>query len=47
MFVVEMLAIEIRDCKDIKGIRKWSTVNDENVEAAMKITLYVNDITLF
>ena len=42
-----MLAIKIRDCKDIKEIRNWSTENNVNLEAAVKIALYADDITLF
>ena len=45
--IVELLAIKIRDCKDIKGIRNWSAVNDVNVEAVVKIALYANDTILF
>ena len=30
VLAVEMLTINIRDCKDIKGIRNWNTVNNVN-----------------
>ena len=44
---VELLAIKIRECKDVKGVRNWSAVNDVNVEAVVKIALYAGDTTLF
>jgi len=36
VLTVELLAIKIRECKDIKGVRNWSSVNDVNVEAVVK-----------
>ena len=47
VLAVEMLTTKIRDFKDITGIKYWSTVNNVNLEAAVKIALYVDDITLF
>ena len=43
----EMLNIKTGDCRDLKGIRNWSTVNNINFEAAVKIALYTDDIRLF
>ena len=42
--LVFVLAVKIRDCKDIKGIRNWSAVKDVNMEIVVKIA---DDITLF
>ena len=47
VLAVELLAIKIRDCRDIKGIRNWSAVNNINMESVVKIALYVDHITLF
>ena len=47
VLAVELLAIKIRDCKDIKKIRNWSAVNDINMESVVKIALYADQITLF
>ena len=42
VLAVELLAIKIRDCKDIKGIKKVVYV-----EAVVEIALYAANITLF
>ena len=47
VLAVELLAIKIRECKDIKGIKNWTAVNDVYMEAVVKIALYAVDITLF
>jgi len=47
VLAVELLAIKIKECKDIKGIKNWSSVNDVYMEAVVKIALYADDITLF
>ena len=44
---VELLAIKIKDCKDIKRIRNWSAVNNITMESVVKIALYADHITLF
>ena len=48
-FVVsaELLAIKIRDCKDIKGITHLEVVNSTDLEQVLKIALYADDIALF
>ena len=46
VLAVELLASKIRDCKDIKGVKNWSVVNDVNVEVVVKIALHVNDIAV-
>lgn len=47
VLAVELLAIKIRDCKDIKGLRHWDALNDAALEAMIKMSLYADDITLF
>ena len=43
----ELLTIQIRDCKDIKGITHLDVVNSTDWEQELKIALYADDITLF
>ena len=43
---IDLLAIKIRDSKDIRGIRHWN-FNDVNFDEFVKIALCVDDITLF
>ena len=45
VLAVELLAINIRDCTDIKGLRHWDALNDAALEAT--ISLYADGITLF
>ena len=47
VLAVELLAIKIKECKDIKGIKNWSAVNDVYMEAVVKIAMYADDIMLF
>ena len=37
----EMLSIKTGDCRDLKGIRNWSNVNNINLEAAVKLHCFV------
>ena len=47
VLAIELLAIKIRDSKDVRGIRHWN-VNDVNFDdIIVKIALYAVDITLF
>ena len=46
VLAIDLLAIKIRDSKDIRGIRHWN-VNDVNVDEFVKIALYADDITIF
>ena len=39
VLAVELLAIKIRDCKKIKGIKNWSAVNDVYMEAVVETAL--------
>ena len=39
VLVVQLLAIKIRDCKKIKGIKNWSAVNDVYMEVVVETAL--------
>ena len=46
VLAVELLAIKIRHCKNIKGLNSWKARNCL-LESIIKIALYADDITLF
>ena len=46
VLVVELLAIKIRQCENIKGLNYWKARNGL-LESIIKIALYADDLTLF
>lgn len=46
VLAVELLAIKIRHCENIKGLNSWKARNSL-LESIIKIALYADDITLF
>ena len=46
VIAIELLAIKIRQSRNIQGITKWFK-NDDPLDIALKIALYADDVTLF